>query len=176
MIGFKFKTCAPNIDESALLNQDLSPIKLCEGLASLKAKKISSKFNNDIIISGDTIVSIDNDILGKPQNNSEAYKMLDKLNNKTHTVFTGISIQCQNKKIIHTFHESTRVTFNKISQDDIMFYIDNFDPYDKAGSYAIQDWSSIFVKKINGCFYNVVGFPLSKFFREFNKLELKISK
>ena len=98
--------------------------------------------------------------------------MLNKLSGQTHSVYTGISIQCINKKILKTFYEKTKVTFYQLSKKEIHYYISKYNPYDKAGSYGIQDMSSIFVDKIDGCFYNVVGLPISKFFKELKKLDI----
>ena len=89
---------------------------------------------------------------------------------KIKKLYTGISL-IQKDKVI-TFSEVTDVTFRNLSEFEIHYYIENYNPLDKAGSYGIQDWSSIFVKKIEGCFYNVVGFPISKFYFNFKKLEL----
>ena len=172
LLNFDFITIAANIDESKIFNLNLKPEEACTELAFLKAKKVSLKNNDKIVIGGDTIVVVGNEVLGKPSDKVSAFKMLNKLSNKTHEVITGISIQYKNKDIVSNFHEKTYVTFNKLNNDDINYYINNNHPYDKAGSYGIQDWSSIFVKKIEGCFYNVVGFPISKFYFNFKKLEL----
>ncbi|MAV59385.1 MAG: septum formation protein Maf [Candidatus Marinimicrobia bacterium] len=172
MIDIPFKSYASNIDESIISSKYPKPIDLCRKLAILKAKKISQKFKSDLVIGGDTIVAINNEILGKPKNKFEAHQMLDKLSGQTHLVFTGISIQCIDKKILKTFYEKTKVTFNNLSKRDINYYISNCNPYDKAGGYGIQDMSSIFVDKIDGCFYNVVGLPISKFYKELKKLDI----
>ena len=171
LLNFNFEICPSNLDESKLTKND-NPQHFCQKLAFLKANKISKQYTNDIIIGGDTIVVLNNEILGKPIDIDEAFTILKKLNNKTHSVFTGVSIQCKNQNISHSFYEKTNVTFNKLNDDDFKHYIKNYKPFDKAGSYGIQDWSAIFVKKINGCFYNVVGFPISKFHKEFKKLDL----
>ena len=171
LLNFNFIVCKSNLDESKFGNNN-DPQKFCQELAFLKANEISNKYPEDIVIGGDTIVVINNKILGKPIDKNDAFSILKKLNNKTHFVLTGVSIQCKKDNISHSFYEQTKVTFNKISDDDIKYYIKNYNPFDKAGSYGIQDWSSIFVKKINGCFYNVIGFPISKFYIEFNKLNL----
>ena len=172
LLNINFKVSPSNIDESKIIKNNYNPNLLCEKLAYLKAQKVKHLYPNDIIIGGDTIVVIKNEILGKPTSKDNAFKMLKKLNNRTHSVITGVSIQCKLKNISHTFHEITNVTFKKITKQDIEYYIEKCQPYDKAGSYGIQDWSAIFVKKIDGCFYNVVGFPISKFHYEFKKLGL----
>ena len=91
--------------------------------------------------------------------------MLGLLSGKTHKVFTGVSIQNFNKDINESFYSTTEVELNSISDNIIDYYISNYEPYDKAGSYGIQDWFSSQIKKINGCYYNVMGLPLSKVFK-----------
>ena len=149
-----------------------NPKKYCTKLAFEKAGKVSKKFKDDLIIGADTIVYFDNTIIGKPKDKKDAFKYLKKLSNNTHYVYTGVSILNYNLNLNTSLIDETKVTFNKLSDNEINYYIDNYKPYDKAGAYGIQDWSSIFVKKIDCCFYNVVGFPLSKFYKLFNTLNL----
>ena len=99
LLNLNFTVTAANIDESKYLNNTLNPKELCSKLAYLKANKISANNTNKIIIGGDTIVVIDNEILGKPKDQNDAFKMLNKLNNKKHSVITGISIQCKKEGI-----------------------------------------------------------------------------
>jgi len=172
LLNLNFITISADIDESKYVNDNIKPEELCKKLAYLKAKKISIDNPDSIVIGGDTIVVINNEILGKPTDKNNAFEMLTKLKGNKHSVITGISIQCKNEKISHTFYEKTIVTFNDYTNNDISYYINNFHPFDKAGSYGIQDWSSIFVKNINGCFYNVVGLPISTFYENFKKLGL----
>ena len=172
MINIPFKAYSSDLDESLISRNLLKPIDLCTTLAFLKAKKISQNFKSDLVIGGDTIVVINDEILEKPKDKYQARNMLIQLSGQTHSVFTGISIQCIDKKILKTFYEETKVTFNKLSNKEIDFYIKNCNPYDKAGGYGIQDWSSLFVDKIDGCFYNVVGLPISKFFKELKNLDI----
>jgi len=172
LLNFNFTTISADINESNYLKNVISPEKFCSKLASVKAHRISIDHPNSIVIGGDTIVVINNEILGKPKDKNNAFEMLTKLKDKKHAVLTGISIQCKAKNISHTFYDKTVVTFNNYSDEEIYYYINNFHPFDKAGSYGIQDWSSIFVKKIDGCFYNVVGFPISKFYTNFKELGL----
>ena len=139
LLNFDFITIAANIDESKIFNLNLKPEEACTELASLKATKVSLKNNDKIVIGGDTIVVVGNEVLGKPNDKVSAFKMLNKLSNKTHEVVTGISIQYKNKDIVSNFYEKTYVTFNKLNYNDINYYINNYHPYDKAGSYGIQD-------------------------------------
>ena len=91
--------------------------------------------------------------------------MLSILSNNTHIVLTGVSIKNINKKIEINFYESTEVTFNKLSENEISKYINDFRPFDKAGSYGIQDGSKVFIQKINGSYENIIGFPIAKFYQ-----------
>ncbi len=167
--GFKFKVIPSNIDESKI-SINLTPIDYCVELAKLKAYDIANKNKNCTIIGSDTIVYINNSILNKPKNFNDAKKMLSMLSNNTHSVLTGVSIVNINEKIDFNFYESTEVSFYKISDLEIENYINKFKPYDKAGSYGIQDGSNLFVKKIVGSYENIVGFPISKFYQSLKKI------
>ena len=96
--------------------------------------------------------------------------MLSSLSGQTHTVITGVSLQWQAAGIEDTFHESTKVTFKSLTEQDIKYYIENYQPFDKAGSYGIQDWFATCVSGIEGCFYNVMGFPLANFYEHYRRL------
>ena len=106
-------------------------------------------------------------ILGKPKNKEESFNMLNKLSGNTHKVVTGVSIAYNENNILRTFSETTRVTVRTIPTEDIQYYIDNYSTLDKAGSYGIQDWFSVWIKKIDGCYYNVMGLPISKFYKNY---------
>jgi septum formation protein len=131
----------------------------------LKCKNIANKYNNSVVIGADTIVFFKKKIYNKPKNKKDAIKQLNSLSNNTHIVYTGVSIISKIKKIDILFYDKTYVTFNKLQKTDIKHYINLYNPMDKSGSYGIQDWSAVFVKKINGCYNNVIGFPLSKFYK-----------
>lgn len=156
-IGIDFKVEIPDVDESFPL--DIAPIKVPEYLAELKATKIVNTFADSIIIAADTIVLLNNEILGKPQNEEHAFEMLSKLSNNMHQVITGVCIKKGTNTIL--FSEITEVYFKKLTTEQIKYYITNYKPFDKAGSYAIQEWiGMIAIKKINGDYYNVMGLPL----------------
>jgi len=123
------------------------------------------KIKKGIVIAADTIVVIDKLILGKPKNRIDAKRILKKLSSKTHTVYTGFTIyNSENSKVI-TDYEKTQVTFRKISETEIDDYISTGSPMDKAGAYGIQDdFGAVFIEKIDGCYYNVVGLPLAKLY------------
>ena len=164
-----------NIQDSKLDESKISiknPSKYCQILANMKAEIILNKNQNSIVIGADTIVEINQNILEKPNNYDEAYKMLKKLSGKTHSVFTGVSILSTSKKI--NFVEQTKVTFFKLNDNEIEKYILENKPFDKSGSYGIQDDSMLFVKSIKGNYENVIGLPLSKVYRYL--LEFKVIK
>ena len=167
-IDFDFEVVPSQIDED--LNLDLKPFLFVEHYANLKAQNVANEYQNSWVIGADTIVVFNNKIFGKPKDKNESYSMLKRLSGNTHEVFTGISIHHQNKGITHTFHEKTIVEFNTLSDNCISYYINTYNTLDKAGSYGIQDWLSAFIKEINGCFYNVMGLPLAKFYEEFSIL------
>ncbi|MBC8197491.1 MAG: septum formation protein Maf [Candidatus Marinimicrobia bacterium] len=170
-LGLKFKVIPSEFDESIIKYNNI-PSEYCETLAFRKAEYIANKQHNKLVIGADTIVICDNEILQKPKNVQMASTFLKKLSGKSHQVFTGISFILNHKQ--HTFHESTTVKFKKLSNYEINHYIYNFNPMDKAGGYGIQDWSSIFVKSINGCYFNVVGFPISRVYSELQLFNSKI--
>ena len=165
-IGLKFEIIPSNILEK--INPDISPKKVAEFLSQEKAEKVSENNRNKIIIGADTIVYLDKVILGKPRNKDESYRMLKSLSGKTHNVITGVSIIHKNKGVQETFSQITKVTVRKIPSNELLYYIDNYSTLDKAGGYGIQDWFSVWIKKIDGCYYNVMGLPLSKFYKTYS--------
>ena len=168
-IGINFEIIPSNIQEKIDFNK--SPENLAEQLSKKKVRKISKKHQNKIIIGADTIVYHGKEIFGKPRDKDENYKMLRSLSGKTHKVVTGVSIAHKNQDILKTFSQITEVTVRKIPSDELLYYINNYSSFDKAGGYGIQDWSSVWIKKINGCFYNVMGLPLSKFYKHYSRIE-----
>ena len=164
-IGLNFKVIPSNISENLDLN--LSPKYLAEHLSNKKANKIAKMHQNKIIIAADTIVYIDNTIFGKPRDKKENYNMLKSISGKIHNVVTGVSIVHKNKNIQKTFSQITKVTVRSIPKSELLYYINNFSTLDKAGGYGIQDWFSVWIKKIDGCYYNVMGLPLSKFYMHY---------
>lgn len=172
-LGVEFDIKPAAIDES-IISTKMNAQKYCILLAKLKAEKISTKYPDALIIGADTIVVIKNKILNKPKNIIEAKTMLKMLSGKTHEVHTGVFIKCIEENIAHSFNETSKVTFNKITEEEIIHYVNNYEPFDKSGGYGIQDWSSIFVNKIVGCYDNIVGLPISKLYKEFKKLQINL--
>lgn len=149
------------IDESH--RKDESPEQIAMALALEKALWVEEHFNkNEIIIAADTIVVLEGEILGKPVDEEEAFHMLKLLSGKEHEVITGLSIVRANTNLKVVDFERTIVQFRNISDEKIKKYISTKEPMDKAGSYGIQGYGQVLVKKINGCYSNVVGLPLGK--------------
>ena len=119
---------------------------------------------NDVLITSDTIVAIDGDILGKPKDKSEAIKMLRELSGRTHHVVTGLCIRSTQKTV--TISDTCEVTFDILSDEDIEYYVDNFKPFDKAGAYGIQEWIGLSnIKSITGSVYTVIGLPVQQLYK-----------
>jgi len=131
-------------------------------ISDKKVVNVAKKITNGIIIAADTIVTIDGQILGKPKNRDEAKNMLKRLSGRIHYVYTGVSIVMNPGFIKKSDYEMTEVKFRKLDENEINYYVDSGEPMDKAGSYGIQDLPAIFVEKIDGCYFNVVGFPITK--------------
>jgi len=138
-------------------------------LSNLKAKAFENEINaNDLIITSDTIVWHENEQLGKPKDANEAQEMLQSLAGKQHEVITAVTLFTKDKKT--TFYDVTKVYFKEISNEEIDYYIQNYKPYDKAGSYGIQEWIGFAgIEKIEGDYFNVVGLPMHKLYLELNK-------
>lgn len=155
------KIYKPQVNETEAVGEE--PIEMAMSLAFEKAYWVSNQFkNSEIIIGADTIVISDNKILGKPKDEKDAFRMLNLLSGKEHSVITGISIIKANSNIKIVDYEETKVKFRELSKEKIDRYINTQEPMDKAGSYGIQGYGEILVEKINGCYSNVVGLPLGK--------------
>ena len=159
--GLKFKVIPANIHEK-LPSNSVNPGKLACRLSMEKADFVAKK-HKGIIIGADTIVVLNEKILGKPVNKSDARKMLTLLSGRSHYVYTGLSIVHNRQNKIYNTFEMTIVKFRKITSNEIEFYVNSGSPFDKAGSYGIQDdFGSTFVSAIKGDFFNVVGLPVVK--------------
>ena len=153
-------------DES--LPQGITPKEASESLSLIKNKATRSiSTDEEIVISADTVVAIDNEILGKPADKEDARRMIKLLNGRTHCVYTGVTISQGDKYL--TFSEKTDVEFYDITDEEIEEYISGSEPYDKAGSYAVQGEFAIHIKGLKGDYYNVVGLPVARLYRELQK-------
>lgn len=156
--GFDFEIFSPEMDES--FDDDMDVYKVPAFLAEKKGDLVYEKFGSDkIIITADTVVILENEIIGKPTDFKDAKQILQKLIGKMHEVVTGVCMQFNGKKMV--FSDTTKVYFEALSQKEIDYFVDNYKPLDKAGAYAIQEWIGyIGVRRIEGCFFNVMGLPI----------------
>jgi septum formation protein len=139
-------------------------------LANQKAAAFDDEMDaRTLVITADTIVWLDNEVIHKPKNNTEAYEILRKLSGKVHQVYTGVCLRTLNQKT--AFSSQTDVYFKELTDKEIWYYIDKYEPFDKAGAYGIQEWLGyIGVEKIEGSFFNVMGLPVQKLYVEIQKL------
>ena len=156
--GIVFSVKSADIDESQVTSD--SPEHLVETLAGLKAREVSRLFPDAWVLGADTIVVVDGQILGKPGSTDEAAEMLNKLNNRSHQVYTGFCLHHANQCREYTESVSTTVWFKSLSQQEILWYVNTLEPMDKAGAYGIQGVGSFLVSKIHGSYTNVVGLPV----------------
>ena len=165
-LGLTFTIKPANVNEeypSHLKGKDIALY-----IAQQKASVFNNLDTNSIVITCDTIVWIDDVALGKPENSDDAKQMLQQLSNKTHEVISAVCIKSSKKE--HLFYDVTKVTFNRLNILDIEYYVDTFKPFDKAGSYGIQEWIGLIgIEKINGSYTNVVGMPMEKLYTELMK-------
>lgn len=167
-LGLDFEIRLREIDE--VFPPDLKAHEITDYLAEQKGKAFEGTLaENEILITSDTIVWHHNEALNKPQDAHHAKEMLRKLADSTHEVITSVSFKTIEN--VTTFHDYTEVTFGPLTDEMIAFYIEKFQPFDKAGSYGIQDWIGLVgVKSMNGSYTNVMGLPTHLLFSYFNKL------
>lgn len=161
-IGLNFFIRPSAIDETNIAA--LPPAEYAVDLARRKARVVAAEVATGLVIGADTIVVLENEILGKPASEMEAGDMLQRLSGKTHRVFTGFVLCDRPSNREATGLEMTEVTFRALEEAEIAAYVRSGEAMDKAGAYGIQDASAVFAERINGCFYNVVGFPLTRFY------------
>jgi septum formation protein len=164
----EFEVRVSNIEEDN--NGILVPWKLVEGLSRQKAEKVAQQIADGIIIGADSVVVLDDKMLGKPKDRHDSLNMLKLLSGRIHQVYTGFTIIKTPQHIVISDHDVTHVKFRKLETWEIKKYIESDQPLDKAGSYGIQDDGAVFVESINGCYYNVVGLPITKIFLVLKKL------
>jgi septum formation protein len=163
-LGLKFDIVIKEYDES--YPDGMKGDEIARHIAFEKAALFTNELSdNEIVITADTIVWCNNHVLGKPVDRNDAVRILKEISGNTHEVITGVSFRSKAKEL--TFSESTKVTFEKLSEEDIFYYIDNYKPYDKAGAYGIQEWIGIVAcSHIDGSYFNVVGLPVQRLYRE----------
>lgn len=170
-----FDVIAKETDESypADMNVDEVPAHIARNkVLAVRETEVYKRYDNGIpILAADTIVVLNNRIIGKPVDRNDAISILSALSGKTHIVITGVVLLVNEKEI--SFTEITEVSFHELSHEQICFYVDKYEPYDKAGAYAIQEWIGVVgIKEIKGDFYNVMGLPVSRVVKELEKLKI----
>lgn len=159
-VDFEIRT--KEVDESFPATIPVNGV--AEYLAVKKSQAFEDLKGSELVITSDTTVLNDGQILNKAENAQEAFEMIQSLSGKTHQVITGVCLRSSNKKV--SFSETTKVTFRKLEKAEIEHYIQNYKPFDKAGAYGIQEWiGMVGIEKIEGDFYNVMGLPLHKLYK-----------
>lgn len=167
-VGLTFQIHPAHVDETHVPGE--SPAAHVKRLSRDKAHVIALGHPNALVLGADTIVVIDGLILGKPKNKKQAGDMLQRLNNRTHTVFTGFSLICLDAGVLKTRVVRSSVQFKHITPDERNWYVNCDEPYDKAGGYAVQGRGAYFIKSIRGSYTNVIGLPLCEVLEELKQL------
>lgn len=168
-IGLSFSVMESSVDET-VVPKDLPPHIYVQELAMLKSTDIASgAAAGNLVIGADTVVVSGDKIIGKPADFDEAFSMLSSFSGTSHKVLSGISVTNSDNMTTVTDFCETEVFFHPMTDSEITDYINTYKPYDKAGAYGIQEYAGVFVEKINGDFYNVVGLPLSKLYQLLKK-------
>lgn len=173
-VGFDFKVSTCNTDES--YDEGMTPSEIVMELSLRKADAVFDKEmpeKDTVVVAADTIVAIDNEILGKPKDRNDAIRMLSKLSGKKHQVYTGVTLYyyVAGRVFIENFADCADVYFRELSQDTIISYVDSWEPMDKAGAYGIQGLGAILVDKIDGDYYTIVGLPIAKVYHSIKNNE-----
>jgi septum formation protein len=166
-LGLKFDVVITEYEE--IFPEGLSGEEIARFIAHEKAASFKDNISdNEIVIAADTIVWCNNNVLGKPLDRNDAIRILKEISGNTHDVITGVSLRSKTNEI--TFSESTKVTFETLTEEEINYYIDEYKPYDKAGAYGIQEWIGIIAcSHIEGSYFNVVGLPVQRLYKELQK-------
>lgn len=167
-LGIEFQILPADVEEN--YPPDLKHHEIAVFLSELKAMafRLSDLCENCLIISADTIVWKEDQILLKPKDDEDAFNILKTLSGEMHEVITAVTIR--SRKMMRTFHVVTRVYFNSLTDDEIRYYVSHYHPYDKAGAYGAQDWIGyVGIQKIEGCYFNVVGLPVQQLWKELNE-------
>ena len=169
-MGFDFEVMPTNVKEE--YPSELSPAEVAEYLSALKLSTIDfSKFpQNSLFIACDTIVVVGDEILGKPVDATDAYRMLRTLSGREHEVISGLTVMTSGKKL--TRHRTTKVKFRELTDDEIHYYIEHYKPFDKAGAYGVQEWIGyVGIEYIDGSYYNVMGLPTQLLWQMLGEVE-----
>ena len=157
-VGWECEAIAADIDETRFTAEDA--VSYIKRLARTKAETVAKRFPERLVLGADTVVVIDEEILGQPRDDEDARRMLQLLNGKWHEVLTGIALVQAGWSQVLIDHETTRVLFAEMSSDEIDWYVSTGEPRGKAGAYGIQGKAALFIKEIQGDYFNVVGLPV----------------
>lgn len=171
-LGLDFEVCPAAIDESIVPGEDAATYPL--RIAMKKALSVAAKAENALVLAADTAVIVDDDILGKPRNIEEAKAMLARLSGREHIVVTGVGVVDTANGRSLSCAEQTIVYFYPLEEREIDAYLASGEPMDKAGAYGIQERGALFVRKVEGDYFNVMGLPLSKLYRLLQNLDADI--
>ena len=162
-LGLSFIVISSSVDEDDVVSKlsPETPVELVRVLSESKAKAVAEMLSEGLVIGADTIVVLDQEVLGKPKSSQDARQMLQRLSGRTHAVISGVTIVDANTHEARTIHTVTEVDFRPVTEQELDRYLDKADYMDKAGAYAIQEHGALFVTGIRGCFFNVVGLPIS---------------
>ena len=162
LVGLQFTQASPSVDETIYESEHQNPIDYVKRMAQSKCETIVAG-SEIMVIAADTIVYFDNMIFGKPKDRGEAGEYLKRLSGQTHHVYTGVAV-CMRKKMLLD-HAVSTVTFKQLTEEEITDYIQTEEPLDKAGGYGIQGYGAQFIERIEGCYFNVMGFPVNLFYK-----------
>lgn len=159
-----------DIDVDETLSEAVSPAHVAETLARRKSLAYTTAIADDeVLVTADTVVVHEDTVLGKPRSSEEAVAMLQMLSDCTHQVYTGVCLRGSESMV--SFTECTDVSFHHLALQEITYYVNTYRPYDKAGSYGIQEWiGMVGIDRIEGCFYNVMGLPVARLYKELKRL------
>lgn len=168
MAGLNFEVITKDVEE--IHPAGVAPEDVPLHLAKLKAEALSEHLaTHDVIVGADTVVILNGRIYEKPKDRNDAINMLEQLSGNVHKVVTGVCLLTKNAEV--SFTETTRVHFNELNRAEIEYYVDNYKPYDKAGSYACQEWiGAVGIARFDGDYFNVVGLPINRVYKELKQL------
>jgi septum formation protein len=171
-LGLKFRIAKSNFPEKKI--REKNPLKIAKYFSRQKAHRVAARCKNCLVISADTVVFCHGKVLGKPSTKKQAIEMLKFLSGKAHYVITGFTVIDGDRNLEITKAVKTKVYFRKLSEKEIKHYVDSGEPMDKAGAYAIQGKGALFVKKIVGDYFNVVGLPLCELYGVLKKFGMEL--
>ncbi len=173
MLDVEFEIVEADVEES--FPSSLAAEEVPIFLAKKKATALEEIPHGAVLLTSDTIVVLDEEIIGKPVDRADAFRMLTALSGRSHRVITGVCLKSSNREI--AFADITEVHFRELSESEINYYLEHYKPYDKAGSYGIQEWiGAVAIDRINGCFYNVMGLPVRRVYEALTSFEASFSE